>query len=181
MSETAPSPVAPSSLSPLWRAWGVEVFVALVMAVFALVWSERASWFVAAAVTVLALGGIARMRTRPQAQAGAAAAVEEAIEAPTVVEEALEVLDDPVLIVAGEDPDYLTRRRILFANRAARELMRIPKEGALLLTAVRDPDVLEAVDEALFGGLERIVEFAPGGVQDRRWRARTRPLPAVQG
>ncbi|KQS55659.1 ATPase [Brevundimonas sp. Leaf363] len=181
MSETAPSPVAPSSLSPLWRAWGVEVIVALVLGVLALVWPERASWFIAAAVTVLALGGVARMRMRPLAEAASATAVEAVVDAPTVLEEALEVMDDPVLIVAGEDPDYLTRRRILFANRAARELMRIPKEGALLLTAVRDPDVLEAVDEALFGGLERVVEFAPGGVQDRRWRARTRPLPDAQG
>jgi two-component system phosphate regulon sensor histidine kinase PhoR len=88
----------------------------------------------------------------------------------------LERLPDPLMVIAAEEADDLTGRRFVFANAAARELFRIQREGTLLVTAVRNPRVLEAVDEALFGGIERAVEYETGGTQGRSWIAWARPL-----
>jgi two-component system phosphate regulon sensor histidine kinase PhoR len=88
----------------------------------------------------------------------------------------LENLPDPLMVVAAEEADDLTGRRFLFANAAARELFRIQSQGGLLVSAVRAPLVLEAVDESLFGGIERDVAFDTGGVQAREWTALVRPL-----
>jgi two-component system phosphate regulon sensor histidine kinase PhoR len=88
----------------------------------------------------------------------------------------LERLPDPLMVIAAEEADDLTGRRFVFANAAARELFRIQREGTLLVTAVRNPQVLEAVDEALFGNIERAVEYETGGTQGRSWLAYARPL-----
>jgi len=93
-------------------------------------------------------------------------------------EDALESLPDPLLIVSAEEPDDLVGKRLTFANAAARTLLRIPRDGALLLSAIRRPEVLEAVDESLFGGLNGSVSFETGGAQDRFWRVWTAPLPS---
>ncbi|MDO1558918.1 ATP-binding protein [Brevundimonas sp. 2R-24] len=86
-------------------------------------------------------------------------------------------LPDPVMIVEGVEPDGAGDRRIIFANPPARALYRLGEPPSLLLTSIRDPEVLEAVDEALFGGTARTVLHLPGGVQDRAWRISARPLP----
>lgn len=86
-----------------------------------------------------------------------------------------ENLPDPLMVIAAEEADDLTGRRFVFANAAARDRFRI-REGALLVTAVRSPQVLEAVDEALFGGVERTVEWTGVGSQGRDWTAQARPL-----
>jgi two-component system phosphate regulon sensor histidine kinase PhoR len=65
----------------------------------------------------------------------------------------------------------------VFANAAARELLRIPREGGLLVTAIRRPEVLEAVDESLFGRVDAATAFETGGAQDRFWRVLAVPLP----
>ncbi len=93
----------------------------------------------------------------------------------------LERLPDPLMVIAAEEADDLTGRRFVFANAAARELFRIQADGALLVTAVRNPQVLEAVDEALFGGVERAVEYETGGAQGRSWIAYARPLGERDG
>jgi two-component system phosphate regulon sensor histidine kinase PhoR len=84
----------------------------------------------------------------------------------------LELLPDPVLVLQGEPgaPD------IAYANIAARELFRIPQSGAPLGAALRQPSVLEAIDEALSAGGPREVAFETIGVQPRFWRAFVRPL-----
>lgn len=92
---------------------------------------------------------------------------------------AFETLPDPALIVAGGESDDLASRRILFANAAARDLLRIPREGALLVAALRHPEVLEALDESLFGRLVRTSAWESGGAQERVWRAWSAPLPAA--
>ncbi len=92
--------------------------------------------------------------------------------------QALEALPDPILIVEGGDPNDLAGRVILFANEAARDLLRIPREGALLISAVRDPNVLEVLDEAMFGRAKRSIDFTSGGSQERHWRAYAAPLDA---
>jgi two-component system phosphate regulon sensor histidine kinase PhoR len=85
------------------------------------------------------------------------------------------------MVIAADEADDLTGRRFVFANAAARELFRIQRDGVLLVTAVRNPQVLEAVDEALFGGIERAVEYETGGAQGRSWIAYARPLGHSQG
>lgn len=93
----------------------------------------------------------------------------------------LDRLPDPLMVIAAEEADDLTGRRFLFANAAARDLFKIQHQGALLVTAVRNPRVLEAVDEALFGGVEGVVEFETGGTQGRAWLAYARPLKDAPG
>lgn len=90
--------------------------------------------------------------------------------------ELVDGLPDPVLAISGQDRDDYAGRRILFANRAARELLRLPAETALLVAAVRNPEVLEVVDEALFSGVQGQAEYEAGGVQERYWRAVAKPL-----
>jgi two-component system phosphate regulon sensor histidine kinase PhoR len=94
----------------------------------------------------------------------------------------VESLPDPVLVVAAREAMDLADRRVVFANAAARELLRIQGEGGPLVSAIRHPRVLEAVDESLFGGLHGEAAYETGGAQDRFWRVMTRPLdPAEDG
>jgi two-component system phosphate regulon sensor histidine kinase PhoR len=92
--------------------------------------------------------------------------------------ELVDGLPDPVLAISGQDRDDYAGRRILFANKAARDLLRLPAEPALLVAAVRNPEVLEVVDEALFGGIQGEADYEAGGVQERYWRAVAKPLSA---
>lgn len=85
-------------------------------------------------------------------------------------------LPDPVLVIAAHEPDDLTGRRFVLVNEAARETLRIQYDAGLLVTVIRDPDVLEAVDEALFGGLEAEAVYEMGGAQERVMRAMAKPL-----
>ena len=55
-------------------------------------------------------------------------------------------------------------------------MLRIQAAGGPLVSAIRHPEVLEAVDESLFGGLNGEATYETGGAQDRFWRVRTRPL-----
>ena len=96
-----------------------------------------------------------------------------------LLDRVFEALEDPVLIVSGGEPDDIAGRRVVMANLAARDLLRIQRQGALLVQVLREPGVLEAVDEALFGGVARTTDYATGGARDRRWRAWTRPLKAA--
>jgi two-component system phosphate regulon sensor histidine kinase PhoR len=51
-------------------------------------------------------------------------------------------------------------------------------EGGSLVSAIRNPEVLECVDEALFGGITRSVDFETKGAErDQFWRAFAAPLP----
>ncbi len=85
-------------------------------------------------------------------------------------------LPDPILVVSGADPDDITGRRYVFANPAARELLRLDHAPGLLVSAIRDPQVLEAVDEALFGGIAAECVYEIPGAQARVLRVRARPL-----
>ena len=90
--------------------------------------------------------------------------------------EMVESLPDPVLVVSALDADDPADRRLVYANAAARELLRIQTEGVPLVSHIRNPRVLEAVDESLFGGLAGEAAWETGGAQDRFWRVSTRPL-----
>ena len=88
----------------------------------------------------------------------------------------LETLPDPVMLVAGASPGDLAGRRFAFANPAARDLLRLPGAEGRLLSAVRRPAVLEAIDEALFARREGAALWEQGGPRDRCWRVTARPL-----
>ena len=87
----------------------------------------------------------------------------------------LESLPDPLLLVSdlgdsGGEP------RLLFANAAARELLRLQVSGGLLAAYLRNPRVLETLDEALHGRIESEAVFEEGGARERIWRAVAKPL-----
>ncbi|MBA4807585.1 ATP-binding protein [Brevundimonas sp.] len=178
--ESSPSPVAPISTSRLWTV-GISIAIALVVLVgLAFVHPQIANWLIGGAVVVAFSAWILN------AQPSSAAPLPESIGAPVerpsdpmtaeLLDRVFEALDDPVLIISGGEPDDIAGRRILMANNAARDLLRIQRQGALLVQVIREPGVLEAVDEALFGGVSRTTDYTTGGQRDRRWRAWTRPL-----
>ncbi|MBI2260392.1 MAG: PAS domain-containing protein [Caulobacterales bacterium] len=182
--ESPPSPVAPPSGSRLWTTGasaGVSIAVLLGVAVLQ---PDSAGYLLAGAALVgLTTWVVARRMARPARPAGTAS---EATRTEPAADRALldslfEALADPVLVVSGGEADDIGDRRVVLANAAARELLRIPREGALLVSALRDPAVLEAVDEALFGGVARSTDYGGVGAQARHWRALTRPLPSADG
>ncbi|RYF89294.1 MAG: PAS domain-containing protein, partial [Caulobacteraceae bacterium] len=92
----------------------------------------------------------------------------------------VESLPDPVLVIEG-DPEEPASRRIIFANAAARDLLPGRLEGTRLVTVLRNPELLEAVDEALLGAAGS-AQMETGGAQERVWAVQTRPLgPGTSG
>src|SRR4030095_7882556 len=88
----------------------------------------------------------------------------------------INALPDPILAISATEPDDLTSRRYIFANAAARELLRLHDGEGLLVSAIRDPDVLEAVDRALSGGRDAECLFETSGAQARTLHTYARPL-----
>jgi two-component system phosphate regulon sensor histidine kinase PhoR len=182
-------PYAVRPADPVRRPWGVPLSggagVALLLAMAAADWphAERALFaaLTATGVTLLLTLQAFRFVRRQAATEAAGAASTEPRRGPHFKAAVLEALPDPVLVIVASEPDDIVGRRIIFANAAARETLRIQREGALLVTAVRDPEVLEAVDEALFAGVEAGAAYEAGGVQDRFWRVHAKPLPCDQG
>ena len=176
----APSPLAPRPRPPSSGGYG-RVLAAGVLGVAACVGLALAGgarpWpAAAAAVLVLAAAGLlARGAGRPET-AGEPAADAGPVEPPFA--QAFDALPDPLMWVTAGDVDDQAARRIAFANRAARELLRIPRSGALLVAAVRRPEVLEALDESLFGRRPRRAAFEGAGAPDRFTTAWTFPLEA---
>jgi two-component system phosphate regulon sensor histidine kinase PhoR len=173
-------------------AWTpLAVATVALAALVALVAGRTADAFAAsvAGALVLAVGGALALwlrqrqaeRLRPLAPAAAGADLSGAAAAAGHFAAVLEALEDPVLLVSGDEPDDLVGRRLVYANAAARELFRTSRAAGPLVTAVRDPKVLEVVDEALFGRVAGETAYAAGGVQDRVWKARARPLDGARG
>jgi two-component system, OmpR family, phosphate regulon sensor histidine kinase PhoR len=89
----------------------------------------------------------------------------------------LRALPDPVMVISGYEPNDLAGRWVVFANEAAMELFGLRSEGGLLVSSVRNPEVLEIVDEALFGNIERAISYESSGAsQVSYWRAFAAPL-----
>jgi two-component system phosphate regulon sensor histidine kinase PhoR len=93
----------------------------------------------------------------------------------------LDRLADPILLIQAGAREELSGRRFLFANAAARAKLRIQRQEGPLTTAIRTPEVLDAVDESLFGGAPSEAVYEVRGVQDRYWRARATPLEPQPG
>jgi len=88
----------------------------------------------------------------------------------------VDALPDPILVVTGLKREDLTGRRYILANAAARDLLRISAEAGMLLSAVRDPEVLAAVDRALFDAADADGVYETTGAQSRSLRVRARSL-----
>ncbi len=179
--EVSSSPVAPQAGSRLWTA-GVSAGIAIVVLVGLAVYHPGLSpWLIGGAVVVgFAAWVLNRTPAVPVPLTGQPAdAASEVLPAggTTLLDDVFEALADPVVVVSGGEADDIAGRRIVLANTAARDLLRIQREGGLLVSVLRDPSVLEAVDEALFGGLTRTTDYAGMGARTRHWRAVTRPLP----
>ncbi|HRO34146.1 MAG TPA: ATP-binding protein [Brevundimonas sp.] len=179
--EISPSPVAPSAGSRLWTAGASGgVAVAVLVLAAALDHGSAPLLLAGAVVAGLATWLINRRPARSMAVATAETplpAAETVDDEKALLNAAFEAVADPILIIGGGEADDIAGRRVLMANAAAREVLRLQPRGGLLLSAMRDPSVLEAVDEALYGGMTRVTDYTPGGARDRRWRAFSRPLP----
>jgi two-component system phosphate regulon sensor histidine kinase PhoR len=124
------------------------------------------------------LSGVLGLKASTGQAAAPAQSPAQSVDAP--LEEVIEALPDPVIVVGALEPDDYVGRRILFANMAAREMFRLTADNVLLVSAVRNPEVLEVVDEALFKRRLGEAAYEAGGVQDRYWRAWARPLSPAQ-
>ncbi len=179
------SPVVPLASSRLWTAGTTGSVAVVIMLLLAAARPDMALWLLAGAAVVALVTwlGSRPSRTATDRDAVAEAAVDAGpnAEDARLLDAVFEALDDPVMIVAGGEADDIAGRRIILANRAARDLLRIPRQGSLLVSAMRDPGVLEAVDEALFGGLGRTTDYTAAGSQVRHWKAWVRPLPSSTG
>ncbi len=182
------SPIAPNlSRGASARAWALVVALSVGLVVLGLTVAGRLAAEPAAAA-ILCLGAVSALVWLAGAPALKAALAKEAEAAPPAaglpaeaLMEVAEGLPDPVLVISGHDQGDFAGRRILFANLAARDLFRVPSE-AMLLTAVRNPEVLEVVDEALFAGIEGQTAYEAGGVQDRYWNVLAKPMaPGPEG
>ena len=175
MSDFQPPPQSPASrpLSVLILG-GVGVAIPLAAAAMTGVrWSQIVAALIVAGVTL----GIYFWRSAPPPQPVVAVpAPRPQAEPAAPYRDMLDRLSDPILLVAGGDRQDLNARRYLFANSAARELLRINRPAGPLTTAIRAPEVLGLVDEALFDGRAGDVMYESGGAQDRAWRARVAPL-----
>jgi len=175
--EVPSSPVTPPAGSRLWTV-GAGAGIAIAALIGAAVLEPaNAVWLLGAAAlvgfTTWALNRTPSTVPPPQPALEASGFDPDVV----LLESVFEALAEPVLVVSGGEADDIAGRRIVLANGAARDLLRIQRQGALLVPILRDPAVLEAVDEALFGGLSRTTDYAGVGAQTRHWRAVTRPLP----
>ena len=93
----------------------------------------------------------------------------------------LDLLPDPLILIQGWERQDAGARRFIYANNAARDLLRIQRPQAALTTAIRAPEVLDAVDVALFDDTPSQADYVIRGVQDRFWRASALPLPQPLG
>lgn len=176
--EFSSSPVTPPAGSRLWTVGaGAGIAITALIGAAALQ-PANAAWLLSAAVLVGLTTWV--LNRTPSGVARPEPTIETPVFDPdaALLENVFEALVEPVLVVSGGEADDIAGRRIVLANGAARDLLRIQRQGALLVPILRDPAVLEAVDEALFGGLTRTTDYAGVGAQTRHWRAVTRPLPA---
>ncbi len=178
------SPVAPLATSRLWTHGATGGVAVVIMLVLASARPDVAPWLLSGAALVALLTVLGARTVRQVPAVASVAPVGGSMAAPrdaVLLDSVFEAMADPVLIVAGGEPDDIAGRRIVLANGAARDLLRIQQDGALLVSAMRDPNVLEAVDEALFGEISRTIDYVAAGAQTRHWKASVQPLPSPEG
>ncbi|MDB5479225.1 MAG: phoR, partial [Caulobacteraceae bacterium] len=154
MTESPPPSPSPTGAP---RRWRLGALVAVGMAApLALALTGQASPLAAVIVAAgaAAAGGALLAIGRPPPPPPPPAPVVFPVERPWTppFRAMLDRLADPILLIQGGQREDLSGRRFLFANAAARALLRIQRQEGPLTTAIRTPEVLDAVDEALYGG-----------------------------
>jgi two-component system phosphate regulon sensor histidine kinase PhoR len=161
------------------RSWSILAIAGLAIAcMFGLAATHLADPR-AAFVFALLIALCAAALSLPRADAAPLGAVSPPPERATPYALMIETLDDPILLVSGADPGDFGDRRYLFANGAARDLLRLQRDEGPLTTAIRAPEVLAAVEEALFSSVAVQANWHSRGAQERFWRTRIVPLPGV--
>lgn len=110
-------------------------------------------------------------RARQRARDGAARS-SAALAACARAERMLEISPDPIFVVGRSG-------RIEVTNGSAREWYRSAREHVLLSSVIREPAVLEAVNEALHGGPPQTVDFMTMAPRERHLRAFVAPVGAA--
>ena len=180
------SPVIPAASSRLWRL-GAPLTAAVILILLAVLHRELAPQLLTGAALVGAVAWFTRPRTEAVSPSVLAlsevppASIATTMPEPEILAAALDALIDPILIIRGGEADDMASRRILLANRAAREMFRIRSDGAALISAIRTPELLEAIDEALYGGMEAVVDYQSGDNQVRFFSVYARPLAPIGG
>lgn len=181
--DESPSPVTPLATSRLWTPGATGLLAVMIVVLIAIAQPRMAGWLLIVAVVVAFVTWIGSRRAGSTQISPVGEGVENDADrfpaSPALMDSVFEALNDPVMIISGGEADDIAGRRIVLANGAARDLLRIQREGSLLVSAVRDPNVLEAVDEALFGGIARTTDYAAAGARTRHWKAWVRPLPST--
>jgi two-component system phosphate regulon sensor histidine kinase PhoR len=129
-----------------------------------------------AAAAVAALGWVLSRRPPTPAAVATPAPPAGPASEPLPYAAIVEGLEDPVMVVEAGGPGETAGHRLVFANAAARTLFRIQRQDARLITAIRNPQVIELVDEALIGRIAGHGAFEAGGAHDRVWTAAAQPL-----
>jgi two-component system phosphate regulon sensor histidine kinase PhoR len=125
--------------------------------------AEIAVPLASAAELSAALAALRRMWVRHSDELKALLSANEAI---------LDSIPDPMLLMDGA-------RRITRANAASRDLLGAAVVGRDLDTVLRDPAVLQAVDEVVAGRASSATEFTVPGPVERHFEARVVRLPAA--
>ena len=159
------------------RSGGLALAAALVAVVIFALFEAAAAPVGVAATAGLAAASATLLLFWPRPRAAAIAPPEVDTRSDPPYAMVLESLPDPVLLASdmGEDAG---EPRLVFANAAARELLRLQRSGGLLAAHIRNPRVLETLEEALHGRIEAEAVFEEGGALDRVWRAVAKPLPS---
>lgn len=181
--EPQQSPVAPMASSRLWTAGASGGLAAIIMIVIAIMQPSVAVWLVTGALAVIFTTWIVNRRpTRTEDL------LPSVIDSPVEIKgdaalmaDVFEASHDPMLVIAGGEADDIAGRRIIVVNAAAREMFPVSGTGGLLVSVIREPTILEAIDDALFTGEASRVDFLSGGAQDRHWRAQVHPLAPREG
>ncbi len=150
------------------------------MAVGAVIWTIASGWpwIAAALVAGLALGatssGGVRRRTSQQSTLTATTTN---LDTQDFLRAALDGLPDPHLVIEAGGPVEQAAPRIRFANGAAMTVLGVERSGQAVTAALRDPKVLEALEEVLSGAATQAVDYESAGAQTRHWRAFVAGLP----
>ena len=145
--DLSPSPVAPPAASRLWTAGASAGVSVAALTTLSVLHQDLAPALLGTAVLVsVATWAVNRRRPAQRPTSILDPAAGEPAEAidHALLDSAFEALVDPVIVVSGGEADDIAGRRIVLANAAARDLFRIQREGALLVSALREPGVLEA-------------------------------------
>ena len=86
------------------------------------------------------------------------------------LERALDALPEPLLLLDGD-------RRVVRANRAAISLLGGEVTGRHISASLRNPALIEAVEQTIEGGGGRDIEFTLQAPVERTFAARVEPLP----